>query len=150
MRRDADVEISPPAMIGLLLAGGRAKRKGGGDKKLRFLAGPAPLDHLGAPRRPAVSRPLLNAKGDPARFAAYGLRVVADSPPDFAGPLAGVLAGLEWAAREAPDCPLLLSAPTDAPFLPRDLVRRLWAGREAEGADIAMAASGGRTHPVVG
>ena len=76
--------------------------------------------------------------------------MVGDSPPDFAGPLAGILAGLEWAAREAPDCPLLLSAPTDAPFLPRDLVGRLWGARKADEADIAMAASGGRTHPVVG
>lgn len=137
-------------MIGLLLAGGRATRMGGGDKGLRLLAGRPILDHVIERLRPQLSRLLLNANGDPARFAAYGLPVVGDSPPDFAGPLAGVLAGLEWTAREAPDCPLLLSAPTDAPFLPRDLVRRLWAGRESEGADIAMAASGGRTHPVVG
>ena len=137
-------------MIGLLLAGGRATRMGGGDKGLRLLAGRPILDHVIERLRPQLSRLLLNANGDPARFAAYGLPVVGDSPPDFAGPLAGVLAGLEWAAREAPDCPLLLSAPTDAPFLPRDLVRRLWAGRESEGADIAMAASAGRTHPVVG
>ena len=137
-------------MIGLLLAGGRATRMGGGDKGLRLLAGRPILDHVIERLRPQLSRLLLNANGDPARFAAYGLPVVGDSPPDFAGPLAGVLAGLEWTAREAPDCPLLLSAPTDAPFLPRDLVQRLWAGRESEGADIAMAASGGRTHPVVG
>ena len=137
-------------MIGLLLAGGRATRMGGGDKGLRLLAGRPILDHVIERLRAQLDRLLLNANGDPARFAAYGLPVVGDSPPDFAGPLAGVLAGLEWAAREAPDCPLLLSAPTDAPFLPRDLARRLWAGRESEGADIAMAASGGRTHPVVG
>ncbi|HEY8013220.1 MAG TPA: molybdenum cofactor guanylyltransferase MobA [Dongiaceae bacterium] len=149
MRRQPD-SISPPPMIGLLLAGGRATRMGGGDKGLRLLAGRPILDHVIERLRPQLSRLLLNANGDPARFAAYGLPVVGDSPPDFAGPLAGVLAGLEWTAREAPDCPLLLSAPTDAPFLPRDLVRRLWAGRESEGADIAMAASGGRTHPVVG
>jgi len=100
--------------------------------------------------RPQVRRFLLNANGDPLRFAAYGLPVAPDSPPDFAGPLAGILAGMEWAARAAPDCPLLLSAPTDAPFLPRDLAARLLAARQAEGAEIAMAASGGRTHPVVG
>jgi molybdopterin-guanine dinucleotide biosynthesis protein A len=141
---------APPPMIGLLLAGGRATRMGGGDKGLRLLAGRPLLDHVIARLRPQLSRLVLNANGDPARFAAYGLPVVADSPPDFAGPLAGVLAGMEWADREAPDCPFLLSAPTDAPFLPRDLVGRLWAGLEAEGADIAMAASGGRTHPVVG
>jgi molybdopterin-guanine dinucleotide biosynthesis protein A len=145
-----DAAISPPPMIGLLLAGGRATRMGGGDKCLRLLAGRPLLDHVLERLRPQLRRLLINANGDPARFAAYGLPVAPDSPPDFAGPLAGVLAGLEWAARDAPDCPLLLSAPTDAPFLPRDLARRLWAAREAEGADIAMATSGGRTHPVVG
>jgi molybdopterin-guanine dinucleotide biosynthesis protein A len=150
MTPEPDAAISPPPLIGLLLAGGRATRMGGGDKCLRLLAGRPLLDHVLERLRPQLRRLLLNANGDPERFAAYDLPVAPDSPPDFAGPLAGVLAGLEWAAREAPDCPLLLSAPTDAPFLPRDLARQLWGRREAEGADIAMAASGGRTHPVVG
>ena len=137
-------------LIGLLLAGGRATRMGGGDKCLRLLSGRPLLEHVIQRLRPQVRRLLLNANGDPARFSGYGLPVVADSPPDFAGPLAGILAGLEWARREAPDCPLLLSAPTDAPFLPQDLAARLLAARASEGAEIAMAASGGRTHPVVG
>jgi len=142
--------MSDEPLVGLLLAGGRATRMGGGDKCLRLLAGRPLLDHVIKRLRPQVRRLLLNANGDPARFSAYGLPVVADSPPDFAGPLAGILAGLEWAKRAAPDCPLLLSAPTDAPFLPQDLAARLLAARAAEGAEIAMAASGGRTHPVVG
>ena len=73
---------------------------------------------------------MLNANGDPARFAAFGLPVVADSVPDFAGPLAGVLAGLDWAAAHRPDCPMSSASPTDAPFLPRDLVARLLRGME--------------------
>jgi molybdopterin-guanine dinucleotide biosynthesis protein A len=93
---------------------------------------------------------VLNANGDPARFAGFGLAIVGDSVTGFAGPLAGVLAGLDWAASHAPDCPLLLSVPSDAPFLPRDLAWRLHRARAAAGADIALAASNGRQHPVVG
>jgi molybdopterin-guanine dinucleotide biosynthesis protein A len=141
---------SPLPITGLLLAGGRALRMGGGDKCLRLLAGRPLLEHVTQRLRPQLRRLVLNANGDAARFAHYGLPVIADSPADFAGPLAGILAGLEWARRAAPDGPLVLSAPTDAPFLPRDLASRLLAARQAEGADIAMAASAGRTHPVVG
>ena len=100
--------------------------------------------------RPQVAGLVLNANGDPDRFAGFGLPVVADSVPDFAGPLAGILAGLDWAAAHRPDCPDMVSVPTDAPFLPRDLVARLVAGSEEAGADLACAASGGQPHPVVG
>jgi molybdopterin-guanine dinucleotide biosynthesis protein A len=93
---------------------------------------------------------VLNANGDPARFAGFGLAVAGDSVPGFAGPLAGILAGLDWAAIHAPDCPLVLSVPTDAPFVPRDLARRLYAARAAQRADMAVAASSGQPHPVVG
>ena len=86
----------------------------------------------------------------PTASRRFGLPVVADSVPDFAGPLAGILAGLDWAAAHRPDCPDIVSVPTDAPFLPRDLVARLLREREAAGADLACAASGGRPHPVVG
>jgi len=140
----------PPPVVGLLLAGGLARRMGGGDKCLRTLGGRPILDHVIARLRPQLRRLLLNANGDPARFAGYGLPVAADAVPDFAGPLAGVLAGLDWAAAHAPDCPWVASVPTDAPFLPRDLVARLLAAVAAAGADIACAASGGRHHPVVG
>src|SRR5581483_10374175 len=137
-----------PPVAGLLLAGGRATRMGGGDKCLRPLAGRPLLAHVLSRLRPQVRRLVLNANGDASRFSAFGLPVVADGIADFAGPLAGILAGLEWAAGAAPDCRLVLSAPTDAPFLPRDLVRRLLEARGAENAEIAMASSGGRTHPV--
>src|SRR4051812_18901110 len=123
---------------------------GGGDKALRPLGGRTLLDHVIDRVEPQVAGLVLNANGDPDRFARFGLPVVADSVPDFAGPLAGILAGLDWAAANRPDCPDIVSVPTDAPFLPRDLVQRLHCEREAGGADLAYAASGGRAHPVVG
>ncbi len=135
---------------GVLMAGGQSRRMGGGDKCLRALAGQPILAHAIARVRPQVGPLLLNANGDPARFAGFGLPVVADVVGDFAGPLAGVLTGLEWAAAQAPGAAWLASFATDAPFLPADLVERLLAEVEAEGADLACAASNGRDHPVFG
>jgi len=155
MPPEAEPSIDPSArtrddIVGLLLAGGLARRMGGGDKCLRLLAGRPILAHI-VERLTSQTRYLvLNANGDPARFAEFGLAVAADSIAGFAGPLAGVLAGLDWAASHAPECPLVLSVPTDAPFLPRDLASRLHAARAADGADIALAASNGQRHPVVG
>jgi molybdopterin-guanine dinucleotide biosynthesis protein A len=137
-------------IIGLLLAGGQSRRMGGGDKSLRLLGGIPLLDRVIERLQPQVEALVLNANGDPARFAHYGLPVVTDGIPGFAGPLAGVLAGLEWAASQRPDCPYVVSVATDAPFLPADLVARLAAGREAANADLACAASSGRAHPVFG
>ena len=131
----------------VLLAGGLSRRMGGGDKNLRLLAGRPVLAHVIERVRPQVTALALNANGDPARFANYGLPVVPDSIEGFAGPLAGVLAGLDWAADALPECGWLLSAPTDAPFLPDDLVQALLQAAKV-GADLAVAASGGRTHPV--
>ncbi len=136
------------------MAGGQSRRMGGGDKCLRALAGKPILTHVIDRVRPQVGPLVLNANGDPARFATFGLPVVADALGDFAGPLAGVLTGLEWAAAQAPpgDSPgaWLASFATDAPFLPGDLVARLLAAVMAEGADMACAASQGRDHPVFG
>ncbi len=105
-------------VVGLLLAGGQSRRMGGGDKSLRLLGDRPLLAHVIERMRPQVTALVLNANGDPARFAAFGLPVVADSVPDFAGPLAGILAGLDWAAANRPDCPMVASVATDAPFLP--------------------------------
>ncbi len=137
-------------IAGVLLAGGLARRMGGGDKCLRRLAGETLLARTLARAAPQVGPLLLNANGDPARFAAYGLPVAADVVPGAAGPLAGILTALDWAAREAPACELVASFATDAPFLPRDMVARLAEARRAAGADLACAASGGRAHPVFG
>jgi len=98
--------------------------------------------------RPQVSALLLNANGDAARFAAYGLPVRADGVVGFAGPLAGILAGMAWARETLPQARFLASFACDAPFLPLDLVARLLAALEAEGAEMACAKSGGRSHPV--
>jgi molybdenum cofactor guanylyltransferase len=137
-------------IVGVLLAGGLARRMGGGDKGLRPLGGRSLLEHVIARMRPQVAALVLNANGDPNRFAEFGLPVVADEIPDFAGPLAGILAGLDWTAAHRPDCPLVISVPTDAPFLPTDLVLRLAAATRDQTADLACAASGGQSHPVVG
>jgi len=138
-----------PSVIGLLLAGGQSRRMGGGDKCLRLLGGQTILARIIARVRAQVRRLVLNANGDPVRFTSYGLPVVADSVEGFAGPLAGVLAGLDWASANARDCPWVASLPSDAPFLPADLVARLFAAVD-QGAEMACAASGGQSHPVVG
>ena len=135
---------------GVLLAGGQSQRMGGGDKNLRLLGGKPMLAHVIERARPQVDALVLNANGDPRRFATFGLPIVADSVTGFAGPLAGVLAGLDWAAKNLPDAELVASFATDAPFFPRDLVRRLAVALEEGGFDLACAQSNGQTHPVFG
>ena len=142
--------MTPPDVAGVILAGGLSRRMGGGDKGLRLLAGRPILDHVIARARPQVGPLVLNANGDPGRFAEYGLPVVPDSVDGFAGPLAGVLAGLDWTAANAPDCTHMISFACDAPFLPTDLVERLVHEAAGQGADLACAESGGRAHPVFG
>lgn len=137
-------------VVGLLLAGGQSRRMGGGDKALRPFGGGTLLDRVIRRLRPQVDALVLNANGDPARFGCFKLPVVSDSIPGFAGPLAGVLAGLDWTAAQRPDCPYIVSVATDTPFLPLDLVPRLAEELAAAGADLACAASGGRAHPVFG
>ncbi|MGO9672829.1 MAG: molybdenum cofactor guanylyltransferase MobA [Methylocella sp.] len=135
--------------FGILLAGGRALRMGGGDKALRRIGGATILGRVIATMAPQCAGLVLNANGDPARFAAYGLPVIADDVAGFKGPLAGILAGLDWVAANRPDLAFAVSAPTDTPFLPSDLVARLKAARVKAGADIACARSGGGVHPVI-
>lgn len=139
-----------PPTLGLVLAGGLARRMGGGDKGLTPIGGVPILDRVLARLTPACAQVILNANGDPARYAWYGLPVVADGVPDFAGPLAGVLAGLDWAAQQRSDLAWVATAPVDCPFLPRDLVARLHAARVAAGKPLACARSGEWRHPVVG
>ena len=135
---------------GVLLAGGLARRMGGGDKPMRTIAGQTILERVIARLKPQCSGLVLNANGDPARFASFGLPVIADTVADFPGPLAGILAALDWMAAHRPEVTHVLSAAADCPFLPRDLVARLEAARVAENAELAVASSGGQTHPVVG
>ena len=135
-------------IAGVLLAGGLSRRMGGGDKCLRRLGSTTILARVIARAAPQVGMLALNANDDPARFADYRLPIVADSIPDFAGPLAGVLAGLDWAAAASGDVTHVASFATDAPFLPTDLVARLRTALADTAADLACAASAGRAHPV--
>ena len=131
---------------GVLLAGGRARRMGGGDKALLTLGGQTLLARAIAALRPQVAALALSANGAAKRFAAYGLEVLADPVPDQPGPLAGILAGMLWARRAVPNATHLLSAPADTPLLPSDLVARLQA---AAAGGLVCAGSSGRAHHAV-
>ena len=136
--------------LGLILAGGLARRMGGGDKPLTRIGGATILQRVIERMKPQCTRMILNANGDPARFADTGLPVIADDVPDFAGPLAGILAGLEWAAANRPNIEWVASVPGDCPFLPADLLPRLHQARSDTGVPLACARSGEWRHPVVG
>jgi molybdopterin-guanine dinucleotide biosynthesis protein A len=141
--------METPKTIGVLLAGGLARRMGGGDKPLLTIGGSTILDRAVAALRPQCEALILNANGDPARFAET-LPVVADDVPDFPGPLAGILAALDWAAANRPDVEWVASAAGDSPFLPSDFVARLHEAREESGMPLAQAQSGGQNYPVNG
>jgi len=138
------------AIPGVLLAGGLARRMGGGDKPMRTIGGRTILERVIARLKPQCDGLILNANGDPARFAAFGLPVIPDGVANFPGPLAGILAGLDWAAANRPEVKWMLSAAADCPFLPRDLVSRLYRGLVEQNAELAVAASDGQSHPVIG
>jgi molybdenum cofactor guanylyltransferase len=136
-------------IAGIVLAGGLARRMGGGDKGLRVLAGRPLLAWVIERAKPQVAALALNANGDPARLAEFQLPIVADGIAGFAGPLAGVLAGLDWAEAQVPGATHVASFASDAPFFPRDLVARL-AALVGAGAALACARSAGQSHPVFG
>ena len=136
--------------FGLVLAGGLARRMGGGDKALIEIGGRTILSRVLETFAPQCEAVILNANGDPKRFATFSLPVVPDDIPDFAGPLAGILAGLDWVAANKPGVEWVVSVPGDCPFLPRDLVAKLHAAREREDKALACAHSGDWRHPVVG
>lgn len=139
-----------PETLCVVLAGGLGRRMGGGDKPMREIGGRTILDHVIERLEGQSDGLILNANGDPDRFARFGLPVVADTIEGYPGPLAGILAALEWTAANRPSIEWVVSAAGDCPFLPRDLVARLQQARSAEGADLAVAASGGQAHPVIG
>jgi molybdenum cofactor guanylyltransferase len=134
----------------VLLAGGLARRMGGGDKPMRRIGGRTILERVIARLKPQCGELILNANGDPARFAEFGLPVIADNVENFPGPLAGILAALDWTAANRPEVSFILSAAADCPFLPRDLVERLTQARAEQDAQLAVASSGGQSHPVIG
>jgi molybdopterin-guanine dinucleotide biosynthesis protein A len=139
---------SPENTIGILLAGGRAARMGGGDKSLKLVGGMPILARVISRLQPQCESLILNANGDAGRFAAFGLTTFADDVPDFPGPLAGILAGLDFIATHSPETRWALSIATDTPFLPDDLVRRLHASRTGDDM-LACARSGTRIHPII-
>jgi molybdenum cofactor guanylyltransferase len=142
--------VTAPPTLGLVLAGGLARRMGGGDKARIKIGGASILQRVLACLAPQCSRVIINANGDTARFADTGCAIVADSVPDFAGPLAGILAGLDWTAANAPAIDWLVSVPGDCPFLPKDLATRLHDTRATANVPLACARSGEWRHPVVG
>jgi molybdenum cofactor guanylyltransferase len=146
----SDSMTDHPPTPGVVLAGGLARRMGGGDKPMRTIGGRTILDRVIERLAPQCNGLAINANGDPARFAGFGLPVVMDSVEDFAGPLAGILAGLDWVAANRPGITWMLSAAGDCPFLPHDLVARLHRGRIEQNAQLVVAASGGQAHHTIG
>lgn len=139
-----------PATLGVLLAGGLARRMGGCDKTLRVIGGRTILGRIIKRLAPQCDELVLNANGDPGRFASFDVPVLADTVEGSVGPLAGILAALDWAAANRPEIAWVLSVAADCPFLPHDLVARLHEARIALGAQLAVASSHGRAHPVIG
>ena len=136
------------APLGIILAGGQATRMGGGDKGLLPLGSRSILAHVIDRLEPQVAGLALNANGDPGRFANLGLPVIADSITGFAGPLSGVLAGLDWAADQGASH--IITAAADTPFFPCDLVPQLMLAAEEAGTQIGLAATPGGRHPTFG
>ena len=137
-------------VTGVILAGGRSRRMGGGDKGLLELAGRPMLAHVVCRMQPQVKALIINANGDPSRFGPLGLPVVPDTIGGFVGPLAGVLAGMRWSAAHAPATRWIATAAGDAPLLPADLVDKMVRAVEDRPGAIALAQSHGELHPVIG
>jgi molybdopterin-guanine dinucleotide biosynthesis protein A len=141
--------VLPDGVVGVLLAGGKSSRMGGGDKCLRMLGGRMILDRIIDRLTPQVSDIVINANGDASRFAAFGVPVVPDSIVGYAGPLAGVHAGLEWVKANRPDAGHVVTMATDTPFFPTDLVRRLFQASDDRSA-LRIVKSDAGTHYVIG
>jgi molybdopterin-guanine dinucleotide biosynthesis protein A len=141
--------VSPTRVVGVILAGGRSSRMGGGDKCLLPLAGQPVLASVIARLKPQVCDLIINANGDASRFADFGLPVIADTVGGLAGPLAGVHAGLEWVKANAPDVGYIVTVASDTPFFPSDLVHRFLA-ELADHPTLLVATSQEGMHPVVG
>lgn len=132
------------APVGVILAGGTSRRMGGGDKGLQAFGTGTVLDAVIGRIGPQVSALAINANGDPGRFARFGLPVLADDGPDDCGPLAGVLAALDWAAAQGQA--YVLTVPCDTPFLPGDLVPQLLLAATAAPVVVAGLTGAGGLH----
>ncbi len=136
------------SVVGVILAGGLARRMGGGDKCLLPLAGKTLLQRTIERAQPQVSKLLLNANGSSLRFARTRLPVIPDLFPNNLGPLAGIHAGLCWMQNDNPDAEWLVSFASDTPFFPTDLVERLFIAANSQHAQLAVATAKGRSHPI--
>jgi molybdopterin-guanine dinucleotide biosynthesis protein A len=137
-------------IIGVLLAGGQSRRMGGGDKCLKALAGRSLLKRIMERLAPQVGEMILNANGDPARFSQFDLPVTADPVEGYAGPLAGVLAGIHWTQANRPEAKWIITAATDTPFFPKDLVACLRSSAGDTYPAIVLASYKSRPQPVFG
>lgn len=137
------------SLAGVILAGGKSTRMGGGDKALAEVAGRTLIGHAIDRLLPQVGHLAINANGDPARFRALDLPVIADGLDGHLGPLAGILAGIDW-AQALGGITALVSVAADTPFFPRNLVERLATAPMDRPGRIVLASSNGRTHPVFG
>ncbi|MGA8436117.1 MAG: molybdenum cofactor guanylyltransferase MobA [Methyloceanibacter sp.] len=142
--------VLPESVVGVLLAGGKSSRMGGGDKCLLPLAGKPMLTRIIDRLSPQVSDLVLNANGDVSRFAAFGLPIVEDRLGGQIGPLAGVHAGIEWAVANRPGSRFVITGATDTPFFPTDLVARFLASLEGGEPKLLVARSEEGVHPVFG
>jgi molybdenum cofactor guanylyltransferase len=136
------------AIVGVILAGGQSRRFGGGDKFLKKLNGRLLIEHVVDRVRPQIDRLIINSNSDASSFENLGLPVVADSIQGYAGPLAGILTGMEWVQKNAIGCEWIVTFPSDAPFVPLDCVDKMQSCAEKDKVEIVCAASNGRTHPV--
>ncbi|MCB8823021.1 molybdenum cofactor guanylyltransferase MobA [Microvirga rosea] len=143
-------QFSHPRVTGLILAGGRSLRMGGNDKSLLLLDGDPLLSHVIRRLAPQCDALVLNANGDPGRFAPFKPCVISDTLPGYLGPLAGILSGLEWTALHRPDIDWIVSVPADTPFIPSNLVMRLHEARLRAGSTLVRAESAGRNHHAIG
>jgi len=146
----ASISLTPEKLLGCVLAGGQSRRMGGGDKPLMDLDGKTMLDLILARLSPQISDIILNANGEPDRFARFALPVVADPIGDYAGPLAGILAGMSFAQEHRPDVSHVVSVAGDTPFFPTDLVRRFCTAVPVDRPVIALASSADKLQPVFG
>jgi len=142
--------LTEDRLLGCVLAGGQSRRMGGGDKSLMDVGGKTMLDMILARLSPQMTEIILNANGDATRFDRFALPVAADPVGDFAGPLAGILAGLSYAEQQRPGISHVVSVAGDTPFFPTDLVRRLCSAVPSDKPVIALASSSEKLHPVFG
>lgn len=132
-----------PSVTGLILAGGKGSRMGGVDKGLQAFRGKRLVDHVYERFAPQVGGVVINANQNHEEYKTFGVRVVSDAIGGYAGPLAGLHAGLSVSKR-----PFLASVPCDSPFLPADLIERLYRRIDESGAELAVAKTGDQPHPV--